>query len=225
MNLDAALRSLEPAWPETPDIAAAVVPRLGPKPARPRRRPLLAVAFATLALSGTAVAAIPSLREWVDELFGGRVEVREVPSLPPAEPGPDLGARLSLPDARARAGIAAPWPRALAGAHFHAVEGEFRAAGGGILFTAIRGDVPFEFVEKLLGPGTSATEVRVGDGRGIWISGKPHAFLLRRAGAVIEEEPLRLAGNTLLWPRGDLVLRIEGARTLPAALRLAESVR
>jgi len=229
MNLEETLRALEPDWPETPDLAAGVLPRLEPRGATPRRpsfgarRSGLAIAFAGLLLAGTAVAAIPPLREWVDELFGGRVEVREVPRLPRAQPGLRLGPERSLADARRIAGFDVPTPQGFD--TFYARDGELSATRRGLLFTAIRGELPFEFVEKMLGAGTTAEQVRVAGGRGIWIEGEPHVVILRRPDGEIGEERLRLAENTLLWPSGRLVLRIEGAPTLAVALRLARTVR
>lgn len=223
MNLDAVLRSLEPEWPETPDMAPAVTARARSAPRRRALRPALAVALASLLVAGTAVAAIPPLREWVGDIFGGRVEVREVPRLPAAEPGPRLGPRLGLAEARRVAGFHAPVPAGFG--EFHADPGELTARSGGLLFSAIRGEVVREFVQKMVGPGTTVREATVGAARGIWIEGEPHGFILRRPSGAIEEEPLRLAANTLLWPRGRLVLRIEGAATLAQALRVAATVR
>jgi hypothetical protein len=40
----------------------------------------------------------------------------------------------------------------------------------------------------------------------------------------IVAETVRLAGAVLLWERGGLVLRLEGARTLGEALRIARSL-
>jgi hypothetical protein len=36
-------------------------------------------------------------------------------------------------------------------------------------------------------------------------------------------ETARLAGHTLIWPRGDTTLRLEGDLTLEEAVRIAES--
>jgi hypothetical protein len=50
---------------------------------------------------------------------------------------------------------------------------------------------------------------------GVFIAGEPHVVI----------PPNRLAGNTLLWVRGDTTYRLETALGRRAALRLARSVR
>jgi hypothetical protein len=49
----------------------------------------------------------------------------------------------------------------------------------------------------------------------VFLSGEPH----------VVTPPNRLAGNTLLWVRGDTTYRLETALGRDAALRLARSVR
>lgn len=232
-ELEQALRSLPAQWPETPPLAAAVEGRLL---AERRRRALprraLAVALVTLLVGGgTAVAAVPALRDFVRDLFGGAVDIREVPRLPRPAPGADLGVgqRLALREAARRVGFRPVYPRAAGTPRFHATRRQFAAVydtgARRLLFTAFRGDVPLGFAGKLAGPGTEIRRVRVGGGRGLWLAGEPHIFYYRRPGGAIAEEAVRLASNTLLWPRRGLVLRLEGAATLREALRLAASVR
>lgn len=234
-ELERALRSLPARWPETPPLAAAVESRIraaegGPRRALPRHA--LVVALASLLVgAGTAVATVPALRDFVREVFGGAVDVREVPRLPRAAPSADLGVgpRLGLDDAARRIGFRPVYPRAGGAPRFHATRRQFAAVYGTgarrLLFTAFRGEVPFGFAGKLAGPGTAIRRVRVGDGRGLWLGGRPHLFYYLRPDGAMAEERTRLAGNTLLWPSGGLVLRLEGAATLDEALRLAASVR
>jgi hypothetical protein len=41
----------------------------------------------------------------------------------------------------------------------------------------------------------------------------------------VQTDRVRLSGNVLLWQQGPVTVRIEGARTLGAALALARSLR
>jgi hypothetical protein len=60
---------------------------------------------------------------------------------------------------------------------------------------------------------------------GYWFSGEPHFFTYLDATGQFRDEQTRLAGNTLIWQRGDLTLRIEGQITRQEALAIAESMR
>jgi hypothetical protein len=193
---------------------------------------MAAIAVAVFLLgAGTAVAAIPSLREWIDDLFGGTVSVREVPKLPAAVPrDADLGLGPVVTDmsaVRSRVGFEPVWPR-FGSPRFHATRRQFAAVYGSgedrVLFSAFRGDLPFELVGKMLGPGTGTERVDVGEG-GLWIAGRPHSFLYRDETGEIIDETIRLAGDTLLWVQGGLVMRLEGAKSLDEAVRLAGLVR
>ena len=114
MSLDRELRALGATleWPDSPDVAAAVIARLDapPRP-RPRRAPgrRTALALAVLVAAVAAVLAVPPARtailDWLG--IGGAqiVRVDELPAVPPA-PGLDtLGAVVPLDVARDRAGF------------------------------------------------------------------------------------------------------------------------
>jgi hypothetical protein len=64
-----------------------------------------------------------------------------------------------------------------------------------------------------------------GGAPGIFLSGGPHVVFYRDPGGEIRDETLRLAGNTLLWERGELLLRLESALRLEDALRVARSAQ
>ena len=59
----------------------------------------------------------------------------------------------------------------------------------------------------------------------MWISGKPHAFHFLDRNRAIDEEPLRLSTNTLIWERHGVTYRLEADIDKRAALRIAASVR
>ena len=98
-------------------------------------------------------------------------------------------------------------------------------AGVSAIVTEFRGaTVDEQFFGKVLDQGTTLTKVTVNGQPGFWIQGTPHFFFYNSAGAV-QQETLRLAGNTLIWLRGDLLVRLEAQVDQATALRIAASLR
>ena len=58
----------------------------------------------------------------------------------------------------------------------------------------------------------------------VWLGGEPHLFLYLGPTRDIEEEELRLAGNTLIWTVGPHTYRLESALDRDAAIAVAETV-
>ena len=220
-------------FPATPDIAATVGQRLGrPARRRPRAPRRLALALvAALVLLAALTAAVPSARDAVLDLFGldgATVEIR--PELPSSETAPDLrlGERSSLGAAREAADYHVLVPAALG-----PPDGVFlnRAAPGGevslsyrdgrLLVSQFRGDRDPDYVGKIA---SQATTVHRLEGA-VWIEGAPHFFFYRTPDGGLREDTLRLAGNVLLVERGELLVRIEGARSERRALEIADSLR
>lgn len=97
--------------------------------------------------------------------------------------------------------------------------------GAALLVTVLRARVDEELIEKkLVGTGTVIEFVTVSGGDGFWLEGLPHVLYFRDPDGVRLEQSVRLAGNVLLWERGDLTLRIEGDITKQQAIRIAESM-
>ena len=67
--------------------------------------------------------------------------------------------------------------------------------------------------------------VTVGGEPGFFFSGEPHFFSYQDSTGQFREEQTRLAGNTLIWQRGELTLRLEGNLSAGQAVRIAESMR
>ncbi len=115
-DLERELRALRVEWPATPDLAAAIAPRLAAEPQdghvrTPRRRSRRwAIVAAVLALLG-GVAAVEPARSAILELFGldgATIERRETPPAVPNRASPlgselGLGERVSVAQARSRA--------------------------------------------------------------------------------------------------------------------------
>jgi hypothetical protein len=79
------------------------------------------------------------------------------------------------------------------------------------------------YIEKLLGPGTDVEPVTVDGEEGAWLEG-PHVVMFRDPLGINHDNPAWLAGNTLLWQQGDLILRLEGDISKDEALRVARTV-
>jgi hypothetical protein len=241
----------ELAYPPTPALAAAVRARVEAEPARRRRVPArrtLALALATLlVLAAAAVAASPDLRHSVLEWLGLRsVRIERVPRLPHLPPGRaggglGLGQRTTLAAARARVGfrvlvpadapeevyVASSPPGGRVTLAYRPRRGlpRARGTGAGLLITELRGRQDATLIDKSLGPATSITRVRVGADPGVWIAGTPHEFAFVDARGQVRAENLRLAGNTLVWRHGDVLLRLEADVSESRALAIARTLR
>jgi hypothetical protein len=251
-DLHAELSALRVEWPETPDLAGAVVTRLGePETARPRRRarlgwrPVLAYAAAAIAFAFAVTMAVsPDARSAVLEWLGlksVKVERRE-PTAPPPRPGElgsglGLGTPATLAEARERspflrlpaaAGLGRPDAVYLGGDSVSLVYGErpgyARAdtTGAALLVQEFRARVT-PFIMKSVGEGARLERLRVDGGPAYFIAGA-HGFAYGQ-GASVDFEQQRLAGNTLLVERPDgLLLRVEGDISRDRAVAVAQSV-
>ncbi len=92
-------------------------------------------------------------------------------------------------------------------------------------FVARPGTLNSGVLGKGAGPDTRIEETVVNGGRGVWLEGQPHLLFLSDARGQLRQEPVRLAGNVLLWEQGELTLRLEAAISKAEALRIATSVR
>jgi anti-sigma factor RsiW len=219
----------------------------------PGWRRLALAGMAAAVLAAAVLVASPGTREAVARRLGLRgVEVRiGEPPPPTATTRPSdrldlgLGEQVTLEEARRRVAFPVLVPRVGALQRPSAVfvnqavpEGGrvdlvYRAQPGlpasrftdvGLLITQFRGQPTPEFIKKVTGMGL-VEEVTVAGEPGYWFSGEPHFFAYRDAGGNFREEQTRLAGNTLIWQRGELTLRLEGEVSKPEALRIAESMR
>ena len=198
-------------------------------------------------------ASRDAILEWFG-LQGATVQrVESLPELPTTTAGtgapaattgdvPGLGDSVSGAEAARRTGFPIVAPAALAEPDAVYVEGSGESArvslvyesedgleesslpGVGLLLTQFRGDVTPELIGKLAGQGTIIEPVTVNGEPGIWLEGEPHELFYRDPSGEIVWESLRLAGNTLLWEQGDLLLRLEADVSKAEALRLARSV-
>jgi hypothetical protein len=216
-------------------------------------RRLAAVGLAAVLLATAVLVASPGTREAVARRLGLRGVGVELGGPPPpsvtTRPGErldlGLGQRVTLEEARRRVGFPVLVPGA-AGFRQPAavyvneavpvggrVDLVYRARPGlpaspftdvGLLVTEFRGQPTPDFIKKVARAGL-VEEVTVDGQPGYWFSGEPHFFTYLDATGQVRDEQTRLAGNTLIWQRGDLTLRIEGEITRQEALALARSMR
>jgi len=238
IELERALGELarELEHPPTPDLAAAVGRRLREAP---RRRPLrtqrIAIALAVaLVLPAGAVAAVPAARDAVLDALGiGGVRIERTPrsvTLPPSSQ-PDLGRRIA--PARASGSVdfdVVGTPRLGTPSAVYVRDSPPGGAlshvyPNGLVLTQLRGTRATLYAGKAAGPETTVEQTEVNGERGAWLGGHPHAFYYVDARGHPRTETLRRAESTLLWQRGPLTLRLEGAGSKAAALRIARGVR
>jgi hypothetical protein len=208
---------------------------------RPGRRVALALA-AVLLLGGGAVAGGLLVQ-------GVRILVEPEATAPPPSPRPSvplgsflfLGERTTLAEARRQTDFEVLIPRATGlpdpevyvdddppGGRVSLVypEGpglpETEELGVGMLVMEFRARIDRPFLEKVVHEAKLLQEVEVGDAPGYWVEGEHTVFYLDEEGQPVEERS-RLAGNTLLWQRGEVTLRLESALSMEDAIRLAES--
>lgn len=236
-ELERDLRALGAAieFPPTPSLAPRVRARIEHAPRRTwlARRQALAVALATLAVAAVAVLAVPQARTAVLRSLGiGAVTIQRVDTLPAARERAltaGLGPPLTRAEAERRAGFELALPPLEPGAQprFYAERG-FAAVAleherEPVLLVELQGS-QLAFGKKVAVEGTRVEPVSVGGASGLWIEGAPHVVMWERPDGQIRERTLRIAGNTLLWTRGDLTLRLEGELTRAQSLALAREV-
>jgi hypothetical protein len=214
---------------------------------RRRRRAMraLALAVASFVLAVATAFAVPASREALLDWLGLEgATIERVVSLPEAPVATDLelGTLVSLADADRRAGYPVLVPSVLGKPDEVYVDGsgadarvtlvyaadeqlpESSLTGVGLLLTEFRGDVSPELIGKLAGQETVIEEVSVGGEPGFWLEGAPHELFYRAPNGDILQDSVRLAGNTLLWERGSLLLRLEANLLKAEALAVAGSV-
>jgi hypothetical protein len=253
-ELEQALLRLGPeiVFPETPDVAGAVRRRLGERPRRrgfrlPERR-TMALVFALLALAVGTAMAVPPARSAILEFFHLRgATVQRVETLPQVPDRLATALELGRPVALEQAGIRAEfavlvpedlgdpdrvyYSTAVAGGKVSLVYRpredlpRSRFTGVGALLTEFRGDLEPEFVDKLAHQATRIERLSVGGYPAVWLEGGPHVVIFRTLHGGFDEDQARLAGNTLLVQRGNVLVRIEGNLDRDRAVAVAESLR
>jgi hypothetical protein len=219
------------------DGASAARARPPTRPRGPLRRPALVAAALIVAL--LVAVAIPGSRAALARLLGiGAVRIVTSADAPPPLDAPyDLGEAIDVEQAVARApaplvpaGLGPPdaafvgRPDGAAtvvwrtGPALPPIDGSDGATG--LIVTAIPGPIDVPLVTKEVGPSGEVVSTTVSGRPARWISGPPH--VVRNEDGGDGSDPMRLAGNTLLWTDGVVTYRLESALELDAAVALAE---
>lgn len=243
----------EVAFPETPDLARAVRARIaaGPRESvrvRPRRLWLALGAAVLVVVATLGLALSPSARDAVADFLGlGGIRIGYGPSPRPAS---SAGAKLALGAPSTLAGaqdevdfdVLVP-----AAAGFESPDAVFvsqvppggrvslvyrpradlpetESTGTGMIVTEFEATIGPDLGKKILSEQAGLRPTTVGGALAYWIPG-PHAFYLYRdKTGEIREDTIRNAGNTLLWERDGVTLRIESELGLAPARRIALSM-
>lgn len=217
----------ELAFPPTPSFEL----RLAPRPVR-RVRPLVVALVVALLLAAGALAFTPGARSAFLELFhlrGATVSrVDELPRVERIRRLDLLGQRVTRVEAERRVGfllLDLGEPDAVfvrAGGVATLVYGDVDEPR--LLLSEAHGGIFDGFVRKSGGSGTKVERVTVGGVPGLFVSGDEHFVMFRAADGRIADDRSFLAGTTLLWNRGELLLRLEADVTRDEAIALAESI-
>jgi hypothetical protein len=230
--------------PPTPELAPRVRARLAEGPARriwaSRPRGLALAFVAALIVAVGALLAVPGTRAAILEFFHLRgVTIQRVEELPTVPLQRDfnklfLGEKVTLDEAKQRANFDVVVPEALGDPD--AIYFQDNPPGGMVsfvygtpekpraLFTEFRATVKDVAVKKVAA-GTHITSVQIDGRQGYFLSGEPHEFAYFDRNGEFRQEIVRLAGNTLLWERGPLTLRLEAGINREEALEIARAVR
>jgi len=224
-----------------------------PRPWLAGWRRLAVAGLVAVLLAAAVLVASPGTREAVARRLGLRGIGVELGGPPPptvtTTPGGrldlGLGQRVTLEEARRRTGFPVLVPGAAGFQQPDAVFVDPAVPGGGrvdlvyrarpglpassftdagLLITEFRGQPDPGFLKKIVVAGL-VQGVTVGGQPGYFFSGEPHFFSYQGADGQFREERTRLAGNTLVWQRGELTLRLEGEVSQAEAVRIAESMR
>ncbi len=228
-------------------VRARIAERRAARAARAARPALVPAALTAILVALAVALASPQVRAAAADLLRlGGIDIFRVPSPPtaPASPTASLvfpGELVTLEQARRRTSMPIAVPAALGepdAVYVEAIPGGERVtlvylAGHGLptsslppvtaVVVELRGVLERAFMAKAVGPGTTVDDVTVNDEPGLWLAGAPHLLFYRDATGQVREETLRLAGNTLLWQRGDVTVRLEAQITRDEALRIASS--
>jgi hypothetical protein len=216
-------------FPDAESLVADVLAGLDDTETAPGRRRVLIVAAAAVVITVVALAVIPDSRRAIARWLGfDGLRIERVVRLPDTAPAAERTATtMSLAEAAAAVGVEplvspmlgepvaidAPGRRYVA---VHYVDG-----AADVLVATLPGDLEEVGFTKLVASGARVDEVAVDGARAYWVTGGAHVFMYEAGGEVREA---RLADDTLVWQRGDVIVRVEGEITLRRALEIATSL-
>ncbi len=190
--------------------------------ARWRRRAVVALVAVLIALLAT-----PPVRAAVFDWFGfAGVRVEQGPDLgDDAPPPPEVDDALTLGEAAELVGFAPLVPAELGDPDAVEVSDDrvlvslgWSTSSGTLRLDQFDGRLDFTLAKTSPGVVYAA----VGPVDALWFD-RPHSVVVLDQEGNPREESARLAGHTLIWPVGDLTMRLEGDVSLERAVEIAES--
>ena len=233
-ELEARLLALgrEVEFPVTPDLVAGTTRRLGGRSPRGRRvgrgwRWALAAVLVAAVAAGGLLASSSQARQAVGGFLGLKgIQITKSKQL--STPSPSSGRRqVTLAEAERLASFRVLAPT---GYGIDRVWFDDRVPGGEVELVVTGGPSVVEVegatepatYQKMLGASGQAVAVTVDGHPGYWVTG-PHAFVFRDRQGEFRQEPPR-SGPALVFERGGLVVRVEGAADQSQALAIAASL-
>jgi hypothetical protein len=218
MNLEHELGALPIAFPREPDLRANVLARLE----RPQRRWSRALVGALVVLAAIgALFAIPQTRAAILRALDiGGVRIERVETQPRAPRAALVtGREVTLAEARRAVQFELAVPRWYDRVYLN------RGVAGGMVSFVGQGRVLSQWpgqqiYEKSVGPGTTVQRLQVDFAPAVWLTGAPHSVTFVDRFGNARHQTRRLAGNVLIWNRGVVTYRLEGAESLEEALSL-----
>jgi hypothetical protein len=218
-------------FPATPNIGAAVLPRLAARPRRNRRPAAIAVtaaAAAIAALLAFSSGARSAVLDWLDAIPG--VHIERVEKLPHSQllPSLDFGRRVSLVAARRDAGFTVRLPAKLGRPNRVFFD---RTAGGSVV--TLQYDDRLVLTEwratavlfyKMIERATRVREVHVGGATAYWLEGGDHAVFYLGTDYDERSREGRLVGRVLVWQAAGVGYRLEADVGPARAVEIAESL-
>ena len=93
-----------------------------------------------------------------------------------------------------------------------------------VLVSVVRGTIEKTVLGKTVAPGDAGARSSIDGGPALLLTGAPHMMVLFRARRRVDATYTRLAGTTLLWQRGDPLVRVEGDLPRARLVAIARSV-
>jgi hypothetical protein len=210
--------------PRERDLAPAVRTRIGAQHPRPGK---LVLGLALVLLAIAVAFAVPPARSQILHWLGvGNARIELVATLPQVttQRPLDLGEELSLDEARKRVAYHVVTSKLLGTPReVHLLDDQIAFVYGDrkLVVTQSHGT----FFTKEVGPHTHVQELALNGYPAYWVSGEPHFFGYVGRNGNPRPVELYLAGNALIWQRGELTMRLEGKLSRAVAVKIARSFR
>jgi hypothetical protein len=93
-----------------------------------------------------------------------------------------------------------------------------------VLVSVLRGTLAEQFLGKTIAQANAVEHLSIEGTPALIISGPPHLMMVFRSNGAIDQTYTRLAGTTLLWQRGPLLVRVEGSLSRARLVAIARSL-